>query len=63
MHGYHIVGAAATRGPLYTTHGDKAEYEAAQRELRSLETGAENEAEDWRHVRLSIRQIRGPNES
>ncbi|MEY8140546.1 hypothetical protein AB9F27_00010 [Falsihalocynthiibacter sp. CO-5D18] len=48
---------------LYSAHGDKAEHEAAQRELKSTETGAENEAEDWRRVRLSIRQIRGPNES
>lgn len=48
---------------LYTAHGDKAEYEAAQRAKRCNEQGSEREAEQWRRVRAAIRILRGPNVS
>ena len=48
---------------LYAAHGDRAEFEAAQRARKSLEAGNKEEAEDWRRIRSAIRQLRGPNES
>jgi len=45
---------------LYRAHGDKAEYEAAQKALSASDP---KEAEDWRKVRELIRQLRGPNQS
>lgn len=48
---------------LYAAHGDKAEYEAAQRAKASEEKGDDKQAEQWRKVRAAIRVIRGPNVS
>lgn len=45
---------------LYAAHGDRAEYEAAQKALNAKDEG---EAQDWRKIRQSIRQLRGPNQS
>lgn len=48
---------------LYTAHGDRAEYEAAQK-ARECETKGDKEtAEQWRQVRAAIRLMRGPNVS
>ena len=44
---------------LFRAHGDKAEYEAAQKALKATDP---KEAEDWRKVRSLIRQLRGPNQ-
>ncbi|BBU53938.1 MULTISPECIES: hypothetical protein [Mameliella] len=48
---------------LYRAHGGKAEAEAAQRERQSRDDGNEREAENWRAIRGSIRQMRGANQS
>ncbi len=45
---------------LYRAHGDRAEYEAAQKATQAQD---EKEAETWRRVRLEIRQMRGANAS
>ena len=44
---------------LYRAHGDKAEWEAAQKEHQYKEAGQDNEAAHWRAIRGSIRQMRG----
>jgi hypothetical protein len=48
---------------LYTAHGDKAEYEAAQRARDCDAQGKRDTAEQWRQVRARIRLLRGPNAS
>jgi hypothetical protein len=48
---------------LYSAHGDKAEYEAAQKAKAAEETGNAEQAEQWRKVREKIRILRGPNAS
>ena len=48
---------------LYTAHGDRAEYEAAQRARDSEARGNLDAAEQWRQVRARIRIMRGPNAS
>lgn len=48
---------------LYRAHGDKAEFEAAQRERQLRESGDENEAAHWRAIRGNIRSMRGANQS
>ncbi|MGP6087823.1 hypothetical protein [Antarctobacter jejuensis] len=48
---------------LYRAHGGKAEAEAAQRERKSRDEGNDQEAESWRAIRSSIRQLRGANQS
>ena len=48
---------------LYRAHGDKAEPEAAKRERQAAKEGRTAEAEDWRRIRASIRQIRGANQT
>lgn len=48
---------------LYRAHGDKAEFEAAQCENRFKGSGNEDEVENWRAIRGSIRRIRGANQS
>lgn len=46
---------------LYAAHGDKAEYEAAQK-ARACEDGGDSAAAaQWRQVRQAIRILRGPN--
>lgn len=48
---------------LYRAHGDKAEAEVAQRERVATAAGKRSEAQDWRKVRATIRQIRGANQT
>lgn len=48
---------------LYRAHGDRAEYEAAQKAKACRERGADDEAETWISVRERIRILRGPNAS
>ncbi len=48
---------------LYAAHGDKAEYEAAQRAKDSEAKGDLGVAEQWRKVREAIRIMRGPSVS
>lgn len=48
---------------LYAAHGDRAEYEAAQRAKDYAAKGDRDTAEQWRQVREAIRVLRGPNES
>ena len=48
---------------LYRTHGDKAEFEAAQCENRFKTAGNHDEAENWRAIRGSLRRLRGANQS
>jgi hypothetical protein len=48
---------------LYTAHGDRAEYEAAQKAKECDDKGDTETAEQWRQVRAKIRILRGPNAS
>ncbi len=48
---------------LYSAHGDRAEFEAAQRARECEDQGRYETAEQWRQVRSRIRILRGPNES
>ena len=48
---------------LYRAHGNKAEAEAAQRERAASQAGKTGEAQNWRKIRASIRQIRGANQT
>jgi hypothetical protein len=48
---------------LYRAHGDRAEYEAAQKAKQCESNGASDEAQSWRSVRERIRILRGANES
>jgi hypothetical protein len=48
---------------LYRAHGDRAEFEAAQKAKECEGRGDTEEAETWRSVRERIRILRGPNES
>ncbi len=48
---------------LYQAHGDKAEFEAAQKARMHEEKGETDEAESWRKVREVINQMRGPHAS
>ncbi len=48
---------------LYAAHGDRAEFEAAQKARACEEQGAPEEAAQWRSVRAKIRILRGPNAS
>jgi hypothetical protein len=48
---------------LYRAHGDRAEYEAAQKAKRCEDVGADDDAASWRSVRARIRILRGANES
>lgn len=48
---------------LYTAHGDRAEFEAAQRARECEIQGRHETAEQWREIRSRIRLIRGPSES
>jgi hypothetical protein len=48
---------------FYRAHGDKAEYEAAQKAKECEEHGVNDEAVIWRRVRERIRILRGPNAS
>jgi hypothetical protein len=48
---------------LFSAHGDRAEYEAAQKAKVCEESGNAEEAAQWRKVREKIRILRGPNAS
>lgn len=48
---------------LYSAHGDKAEYEAAQKARACADSGNEDEADQWRKVREKIRIMRGAHAS
>jgi hypothetical protein len=48
---------------LYSAHGDRAEYEAAQKARDYASKGDTETAEPRRQVREAIRVLRGPNES
>ncbi len=48
---------------LYSAHGDKAEYEAAQKAKAFEAQGNAESADQWRKVREKIRILRGPNVS
>ncbi|MCV3272425.1 hypothetical protein [Roseobacter sinensis] len=58
-----VIKTAEIARALYHAHGDKAELEAAQRERTSKEAGNHDEAQRWRTIRGSIRQLRGANQS
>lgn len=48
---------------LYEAHGDKAEFEAAQKAQALKEKGEAEQAKDWHRIRDVIAQMRGPHES
>ena len=58
-----LTKTATIAHAFYQAHGDKAELEAAQRENHFRESGDEEEAENWRSIRGSIRRMRGANQS
>ena len=45
---------------LFDAHGDKAEFEAAQRQKESETAGDEEEARNWMSIRAAVRRLRGP---
>lgn len=47
---------------LYAAHGDRAEYEAAQKVLEAERRKDPGQADDWRRIREAIRGLRGPNQ-
>ena len=48
----------ATR--LLREHGDKAQLIAAQRVLECEKRGDRSEAEDWRRIRDTLKEMKGP---
>ncbi len=48
---------------LYDAHGDKSEYEAAQKARICQENGETDEAADWQRIRELIAEMRGPHVS
>ncbi len=48
---------------LLSTHGNKAELEAAQRAVQCDRDGDRDQAQDWRRIQTAIREMRGPHES
>lgn len=48
---------------LLQAHGDKAEFEAAQKAATCERQGENKEAEMWRRVQASIKTMRGPRAS
>lgn len=48
---------------LWHAHGDRAEYEAAQKARNAEDKGDRDTAAQWRQVREKIRILRGPNAS
>ncbi|WP_292289152.1 hypothetical protein [Marivita sp.] len=58
-----VMKASEIAHALYRARGDKAEFEAAQREHQYRDAGDEKEAAYWRTIRGSIRQMRGANQS
>lgn len=45
---------------LLKEHGDKAELIAAQRVLECEKRGDRREAEDWRRIRDTLKEMKGP---
>jgi hypothetical protein len=48
---------------LYNAHGDKAEFEAARRQMESEASGDDYEAKNWMSIRAAVRQLREPIQS
>ena len=48
---------------LYQAHGDKAEFEAAQKARQYKELGNAEVARDWKRIREVIAQMRGAHSS
>lgn len=48
---------------LYDAHGDKSEFEAAQKARACRENGETEQAEDWQRIRELISEMRGPHAS
>jgi hypothetical protein len=44
-------------------HGDKAEFEAAQRATICERQGEKDQADDWRRIQAAIKEMRGPRVS
>jgi hypothetical protein len=42
-------------------HGDKAEFEAAQRATICERQGEKEQADDWRRIQGAIKEMRGPH--
>ena len=47
---------------LLSSHGGKAEAEAAQKMRDCQAAGKTDEAEDWKRIRLAIMEMRGPHQ-
>mgnify|MGYP007073217905 CR=1 FL=1 len=47
---------------LLTSHGAKAEVEAARKMRECEDSGRTGEAEDWRKIRMAISEMRGPHQ-
>ncbi len=45
---------------LLDAHGDKAVIEAAQKAKSLEDSGANEEARDWRRIESALQQMRGP---
>ena len=45
---------------LLREHGDKAQLIAAQRVLECEKCGDRSEAEDWRRIRDTLKEMKGP---
>ena len=48
---------------LRETHGDRAIAEAAQRAIACEERHEKEEAQTWRHVEATLKEMRGPSVS
>jgi hypothetical protein len=46
---------------LVGAHGDKAEWEAAQRAQLCEQQGDKTQADDWRKIQAAIKEMRGPH--
>ena len=58
-----VVKTTELAHALYRAHGDKAEWEAAQKERAAIAEGNDEEAADWRAIRGDVRRLRGANQS
>ena len=48
---------------LFQAHGDRAEYEAAQKARELAEVGRHDESADWKRICQVVAEMRGPNYS
>jgi hypothetical protein len=48
---------------LLDAHGDKAEWEAAQKAAECNQQGDNDQARDWRRIQVAIKEMRGPHEN